>query len=225
MNKITMILVSLALAGSIRAQEVLDYQGASYTSTHIVLHPNPQGFNVTVPSYSLSEAISGSITLSSPLVPNMNDVAVIPSSLLFTDGNLGTVGQGGPFQLTNAPGTSGSPDVFHFWTNASGQITNWNFSLYAITPGTNSPEVFTVASTLSGDQATFTQFSSSGAFGTAYASNSEAGAWTPVSTVGVPEINGASAGSAIALLLGCLAVMCGGRRSPVERRGDGRSFG
>src|SRR5579871_3095495 len=132
MSKITLFLVSLALAGSIQAQEVLDYQGAPYTSIHTVLHPNPQGFNVMVPSYSLGEAISGSITLSSPLMPNMSDVAVIPSSLLFTDGNVGTVGQGGPFQLTNAPGTSGSPDVFHFWTNASGQITNWNFSLYAI---------------------------------------------------------------------------------------------
>ena len=217
MNKITMILVGLALAGSIQAQEVLDYQGAPYTSTNVVLHPNPQGFNVMVPTYSLGESISGSITLASALGPNLNDVAVVPTSLLFTDGNLGTVGQGGPFQLTNAPGTSGSPDVFHFWTNASGQIINWNFSLYAITPGTNSPEVFTVASTNSGDQATFTQFSSSGAFGTASASNSEAGAWTPVSSVGVPEINGTSAGSALTLLLGCLAVICGGRRLPMRR--------
>jgi hypothetical protein len=217
MNKITMLLVSLALAGSVQAQEVLDYQGAPYTSTHVVLHPNAEGFNVTVPTYSLGQAISGSITLASSLAPNMNDGAVIPTSLLFTDGNLVTVGMGGPFQLTNAPGTSGSPDVFHFWTNASGQITNWNFSLYAFTPGTNSPEVVTIASTPSGDQATFTQFSNSGAFGTASASNSEAGAWTPVSSVGVPEINGASAGSALTLLLGCLAVAWGGRRLQGER--------
>jgi hypothetical protein len=210
MNKITLILVSLALAGPIQAQEVLDYQGAPYTSTHVA----PEGS--TVPSYSLGEAISASITLASSLAPNSNDVAVIPTSLVFTDGNVGTVGPGSPFQLTNAPGPSGSPDVFHFWTNASGQITNWNFSLFAITPGTNSPEAFTVASTPAGDQATFTQFSSSGVFGTAFASNSEAGAWTPVSSVGVPEINGASTGSALTLLLGCLAVIYGGRRLQVQ---------
>jgi hypothetical protein len=199
----TLGLLGFTLAASVASagSETLDYAGSVMSVVSETGYAPPAPF-----------AMVGSITLSSPLGANLTDAVITPSAWSFNS-PLG--------ELTSAfaatqPYDSGA--TFEIST-VHGAITSWTIDLFGgITEGTNSPSAESAVLQTGGDSYSGYLSSPSCAappgvptpcFQLSLANTG--GVWT---TVNVPELDGASRGAALALLLGGLAILCGGRKKP-----------
>lgn len=105
------------LPNSADAFVILDYTGNNFNSLS-----GPSGPTTPSATYSFSDNVSGSITLSAQLAPNLVNVVVNPIAFSFTDGlNI----------LDNATTTT---TFFRFSTDANGLPTEWNVGLSAFNP-------------------------------------------------------------------------------------------
>jgi len=201
MNGKTLGFLGLTLAASIASagSETLDYAGSVMSVVSETGYAPPAPF-----------AIVGSITLSSPLGANLTDAVITPSAWSFNS-PLG--------ELTSAfaatqPYDSGA--TFEIST-VHGAITSWTIDLFGgITEGTNSPSAESAVLQTGGDSYSGYLSSPSCAappgvptpcFQLSLANTG--GVWT---TMNVPELDGGSLAAALALLLGGLAILCGGRK-------------
>ncbi len=99
----------LGALGVARASETLNYQSLPYT---VIVNT---GNTSSLFPYSLGESITGSLTLATPLAPNLYRQAVTPSSFAFGDGVVA---------IDNlSPGADQSS--FEFSTDSTGAITEW----------------------------------------------------------------------------------------------------
>jgi hypothetical protein len=208
MNGKTLGLLGLTLAASSASagSETLDYAGSVMSVVSESGYAPPAPF-----------AMVGSITLSSPLGANLTDAVITPSAWSFNS-PLG--------ELTSAfavfqPYDSGA--TFEIST-VHGAITSWTIDLFGgITEGTNSPSAESAVLQTGGDSYSGYLSSPSCAappgvptpcFQLSLA-NTHGGVWT---TVNVPELDGGSFAAALALLLGGLAILCGGRKKAPRHR-------
>jgi hypothetical protein len=201
MDSRTLGLLVLCLAASItNATETLDYTG---TVMSVV---SEQGYAPPAPF-----AMSGSITLNGPLGANLNDAIISPTAWSFAT-PLGELSSG--FASTQPYDSGASFEI----STVHGVITSWNIDLFGgISEGTNSPSAESASLQNGGDS--YSGFFSSPScaappgvptpcFQLSLA-NTQAGAWT--STVSAPELDGASLGVGMTLLVGGVAVLCGRR--------------
>lgn len=98
-----------ALTGAVVAINLQVEQASAITYTY-----TGNDFTSVSGSYTMSDHVSGTFTLSAPLAPSA-DQTVTPVSFSFSDGVQ---------TLTNAPGS-----VFEFLTNAGSQIQQWRIDI------------------------------------------------------------------------------------------------
>jgi hypothetical protein len=207
MNGKTLGLLALTLTASIASagSETLDYAASMMSVVSESGYAPPAPF-----------AMVGSITLTNPLGANLTDAVITPSAWSFNS-PLG--------ELTSAfaatqPYDSGA--TFEIST-VHGAITSWTIDLFGgITEGTNSPSAESAMLQTGGDSYSGYLSSPSCAappgvptpcFQLSLA-NTAGGKWT---TVNAPELDGGSRAAALALLLGGLAILCGGRKKAPRR--------
>lgn len=190
---------------SVHAQVTYEYTGAPVSGT-VASCSGACNTSMPVITYTpLSATISGLMQLNAPLAPNLTDVTISPSSLLFSSaGSPGIVATGAYMSCCWVV----QSDSFIFSTDAQGDISGWDVKLSAYEPGTNTPEPWTITlSSTTGDTSYFDDRNTSGAGRTGTLSNDVPGTWTRV-----PEINGTAASSALTLLAGLLLVLLDRRR-------------
>jgi hypothetical protein len=115
-------IAALVLPLSLTAQTVYNYTGTDFTQEFIAtptsMGPqpvNPSGsFDPTGP-YAAGDHLSGELTFSTALAPNLTNAYVVPESFSFSDGVQ---------TITDANAKSGSP-FFVVSTNASGDIISY----------------------------------------------------------------------------------------------------
>jgi hypothetical protein len=155
--------------------------------------------------YSDGNPVFNTTLVLSASLPQTGTVDVVPASVNFS--GIGLTGFTSPYGFIFEPGFVGTP-LFQF-TTVNGAITAFDMGLNMTEPGTNSPTNLMLTISSSGDsyfeqQTGFTcEFNSCNPM----TASSAPGHWT-----GAPEIDPASAGGAIALLLGGVAVLKGRRR-------------
>jgi hypothetical protein len=223
MNSKDLGLLSVALmAAPIAASaqtETLVYQGNLFSSAgNTVFGTPPPGFNTPF-FVSTQDSIIAEITLSSPLGQNLNNAVVVPPNV--------TIAVVGPditpieiANFTNDTNPASFPGYPSFtFSTINGAITGWSFSGALIDIGQGGYHV-SVSSTSLGDSYNANtdglaprNGGSSGTPGTlSGASNSTPGTWSVA-----PEIDPASTGSGLTLLLGSLVVMRGRRAAHLRR--------
>jgi hypothetical protein len=198
----TLGLLGFSLAASIASAgtETLNYAGSVMSVVSESGYAPPAPF-----------AMVGSITLSTPLGANLTDAVITPSAWSFNT----PLGELTSTFAASQPYDSGA--TFEIST-VHGAITSWSIDLFGgITEGTNSPSAESAMLTTGGD-------SYSGYFSSPSCNappgvptpcfqlslaNTQGGTWT---TATAPELDGASPAAALTLLLGGLAVLCGGRQ-------------
>jgi hypothetical protein len=149
----------LFIASSVIAQPQctdLIYTGAPYSS-----------LVTTGPNATALAALAGTVTLSAPLPPNAQNLAVTPVAWDFTVENPAI-----PDVLWTTPST------FVFSTDAKGNITNWSLNLTWGEAGGTPSFNMTVTSALAGDYVQFYQSGAVGPFSSITGTNATAGTWT-----------------------------------------------
>lgn len=128
--------VKVLLAGALLSLGLVPCATAGPVTTYTYTGPGFTSWTGT-DSSSAETNLSGSFTVSSPLGDGLTDATITPTSFSFTDGYS---------TLTNL-NTSGGGDeaVFSIWTNGSGQITAWSYTLIG-----GSPVVYMESSYISG---------------------------------------------------------------------------
>ena len=201
MNGKTLGLLALILTASIAnaGSETLDYAGSVMSVVSESGYAPPAPF-----------AMVGSITLSSPLGANLTDAVITPSAWSFNS-PLGELTSA--FAATQPYDSGGTFEI----STVHGAITSWTIDLFGgITEGTNSPSAESAVLQTGGDSYSGYLSSPSCAappgvptpcFQLSLANTG--GVWT---TVNVPELDGGSLAAALALLLGGLAILCGGQK-------------
>jgi hypothetical protein len=190
--------------------ETLDYFGSLFTTLSINGNLS-NGLQSTIPQNT------GEVVLSSPLAPNLNNVAVNPVFWSFDSST------GFGYLNSNDPqiGNEGNSDLFMFSTDSNGALTSWNLTLNnGISSGTNSPSFASASITNSGD--TFATGYSSPSCGappgvpvgcySVSESNQASGNWS-ATAMQAPELNPASTAGSLTLLFGVIAVLRGRRAS------------
>jgi hypothetical protein len=206
-SKILGLLAAGLIAGPICAiaqSTTYTYQGDAL-AVAVNVSPPAGATSFTEPPNVAVGALNGFITLSAPLGDNLNNVSVTPTYVDISSG-LSALFNG----------------VFAFSTNGSGAIDGWSMSLNGNVGGPGG-YTFTATSVDSGgkggDSATmattctayFPLPQAPQPFGCgSTGSNSTPGVWTSPATR-VPEIDPASAATALTLLLGGIAVRRGRR--------------
>lgn len=211
---------SVCLSTNARADAVYDYTGAIMTGTEMgdIFYPT-----VTYIDLPIEMTLDGSMTFSAPLAPNLVDAYLIPIAMTFNLGAQTPLGEGAspggvqydiypsyePAQYlgtNDAPPTSTLHSSVEVSTDSTGAITGWSLSL--ISP--YDIGIFANATvTSAGDTEDVYPQGAHEVFYTA--SNTVAGTWTEEAQA--PEIDPASATSALTLLAGFLAIVRGRRRS------------
>ncbi len=104
----------LALPFPLMADTIYTYTGNPFNEFE---SPNSSALPYpTSPSpYTTSDFVSGSFTVATPLAPNLSADFITPISYSFSDGI--------------QPSTGATYTVFEVWTNASGDITQWDVQL------------------------------------------------------------------------------------------------
>ena len=183
------------------------YQGATLGGG-IDLSPPAGWTSISVPPILPVGTLSGFVTLSAPLGDNRNDFSVTPTEITMLTGNTGL-----EFMSTIA-----------FSTDGKGAIDGWSMSLTGFVGGPGGWSETLTSSDIAGvggDSATIStnctaffspslqppQSFSCGSTG----SNTKPGVWTSPAAK-APEIDPASAGSGLTLLLGGVAVLRGRRK-------------
>jgi hypothetical protein len=102
--------IGFALVGaqSAWATATYDYTGNDFTTT------TDNGPTTPPVTYTTSDKVTASITISAPLGDNLVDSIVPVPTFSFSDGT------------QTIDNTKATFDFFHFWTDASGNITQWN---------------------------------------------------------------------------------------------------
>lgn len=213
------------LAGTAQAQTTYDYSGAQLSGTQVGSFIGPDGEGGTFPYCCAT--LEGSMTLASPLAPNLNDAIVDPTALTFSLVGIyaggsypqGVIQSGGPLVYAgqyspNPYGAGPDQDILLTYTtqvstNSTGQITGWDFTL---ANGTGGPGGWQATVTSSGDTASYNESD----HGPLYKlSSTVAGDWSVAgggSAEAAPEINPDGAVPAVTMLLGLMAVIRGRRR-------------
>lgn len=190
--------------------ETLDYVGSAFTSLTISGNLG-NGLRNVVPENT------GEVVLSAPLGDNLNNAVLKPISWSFDS----TTQFGGLYLNSNSPlAAPGASPLFMFSTDANGVLTGWNIDIVAgIFSGTNSPSFAAVTIMNAGDaySSGFSSPSCAAPPGVVTPcfrideSNSAPGHWS-ASISSAPEIDSASAASALTLFLGALAILRSKRR-------------
>ncbi|MDP9089771.1 MAG: hypothetical protein M3O26_13650 [Pseudomonadota bacterium] len=205
MRSLALILVMLRPMSAIAQTETLDYVGSAFTNLTI-------SGNLTNGLRNVVPENFGEVVLSAPLGDNLNNAPVKPISWSFDS----TTQLGGIYLNSNSPfAAAGASPLFTFSTDANGILTGWNIDIVGgILGGTNSPSFAAVTIRNAGD--TYSSGFSTPACGAppgvvtpcfrVSESNSAAGHWTAAIS-SAPEIDPASAASALTLFIGALAVL------------------
>ncbi len=220
--------LTITAAGAVGAQTTYDYTGAPMSGTEVGSFIGPDGDGATY-SYCCA-TLDGSMTLSSPLAPNLNNAIVAPLAMSFDFTSIGgaigapvdahpgapySVGPTGGAVLTPFPGEFGGSAVLpeliatvSVSTNSAGQITA--ATVQGGTPMSASPENWEFATAATGDNLT----AQNGTHGPVYTlSDSTPGSWSAVATESVPEIDAGGAPAALTMLSAMVALLCGRRRA------------
>jgi len=210
----TLRLLALALASSAAHAQTttLDYQSTAFNGFTETLFPSGL---VNFESGNFGP-ISADVVLSNPLDPNENNQVVTPVAWNF-DAVPGPFPLDSQFFASNTMG-SGQSTLFSFSTQ-SGQITSWDVELsFGPQGGTNTTgvETFDTFGPATGHglngQDLFA-FNIGGPDGSEIAQAASIGGATWSQAVQAPEFDPSTTFSALTLLVGCLAVFTGRRRS------------
>ena len=205
---------SLLSAAAHAQTETLDYVGSAFTSVTITGNMSSGSAN-SVPENT------GEIVFSSPLADNLNNVSVNPLSYTFD-----STTEFGLYLSSNNPyaGFPGNSASFLVSTNANGVLVGWNIAVTGgVFAGTNTTSYADLTITDTGDTYSSGLSSPECAQPTSTEcyqvteSNTSKGSWSP--TANAPEIDPASAASAVTLLFFSIALM-GGKR-PKDWRAPG----
>lgn len=209
---------SVCLSLNARAADATyDYTGQMMSGTghYTVDNPLPnEPSSGSSPGYPLT--LDGTLTLAAPLAPNLSNFSVTPIYAVFSLG----LPAGGPLVLTGPDPSYAGPGVganvnsntslqftsLNFSTDSTGTIIGWDLAM-AGTP--YSFERFIATTTQSGDSAQYVISEPNSGGGNSYdvGANSTPGTWAEVTPSPAPEIDPASAGSALTLLAGMIAVV------------------
>ncbi len=120
------LLAGALWGASANASTIYDYAGQHFT------YEWQQGnYLVLNESYSASDSINGSLTLSTALGDNLNGVTLTPTAFSFSDG------------LQTLTNLNTNQNTFQVWTNAAGQIVEWNISVGVIDGLTSAASITT----------------------------------------------------------------------------------
>jgi hypothetical protein len=222
---VALTVLTITAAGAVGAQTTYDYSGTPMSGTEVGSFIGPGGEGATY-SYCCT-TLDGSMTLTSPLAPNLNNAVVDPIAVTFSFASIGgamgtppganpgapySVGKTGGAVLTfpgEFGGSSALPALlatFTVSTNSAGQITSAN--VQGGTPMSGSPVNWEFTSTSAGDTLT----ANTGTHGPNYTlSSNTQGSWNTVPTQSVPEIDAGGAPAALTML-GAVVVLLRGRR-------------
>jgi hypothetical protein len=206
----------ICLAFNARADATYDYTGAAMSGTQTGYFGGDFDFE-SLPYCCM--ALDGSLTLSSPLAPNLIDSIVVPVAMTF---NIGGQTEGGMrFQYPPDPTLEYQPtqDILsvntvlfansvEFSTDSVGAVIGWSLSLNTPYPQFSGGSTAFVTS--AGDRE---QVAPDAPQGTSYAvANTAAGTWIEHANA-APEIDARGATAGLTLLVGLIAVLRG-RRKP-----------
>lgn len=234
--------VILAAAGAASAQQTTyDYTGTPMSGTVFGTFVGPDGEFGSYPYCCTT--LDGSMTLSSPLAPNLNDAVVDPLALTF-----GFTTIGGPI---GAPAGSHPDGAISSTLGGSSRFTMAGLVIYAA--DLSNPNDWLATATVGGPPTPFLMSTNSQGQITSWSlqvgtfnetassvvwnanlssatgdslfyqtlnhgpdnrlSNSTPGAWSVVTSRSVPEIDPGSAGAALTMLGTLIAILCGRRRT------------
>ena len=216
------VLAGICLPLAAHAQtETLTYTGNLFNQASF-------GGNLSLAEAYAPAMDSGTIVLSTPLGDNLNDVFVTPESYVFAGGGP----LSGYLNSADNPFANQFRNVatFEFSTDSTGMLTEWNVNITGgVFAGTNSPSSASVTLGMSGDtfsaglsspvcaappEATIPCFSISES-NISSSPFSAAGHWQQAIAPSAPEIDPGTAGSALTLLAGFVAMLRARRRAAV----------
>ena len=220
----TVSALALLLCASVaHAQETFDFTGADFSSESATLSQstyNAQGQQVqeVTPYNYWSSApadVQGIVVFAAPLAANLSNAVVTPVGLAFSDGLAGGFDDSDGFaiggnmaQFGAGANLSITSDSFTVSTNATGQITNYSYSVAASMAGSTAwPTSFTISGNQNGDTVDVSAVWPQSVL-TATATSTSGGSWVDPPNA-APELNPSAGFAAVLLLGGVLAVLRG----------------